>query len=150
MGMAGLAFLFLFAFPLNIILGFAIGYLAVKLYGFIRGQIRSRIMTHDDGISAKTSLGETISIPWTLITHSGYFHSKNLNKKVIFVYSDSTDQLLTIPDEYSDFPNLWSEIEEYISVPEIFLKEGQNLNAYLKELLANKDVQNTEHIDDLQ
>ncbi|KGE70665.1 hypothetical protein DC28_14225 [Spirochaeta lutea] len=126
-------------FPFNLILGFLLGYLAVKLYGFIKGQMRSTIITHDDGVSAKTSMGENISIPWSLVTHAGRFFSTRIKKPVIFVYAESTDQLLSIPDQYSNFEQLLTEMREYIDIPEITLQENQTLNEYLKERLTDSE-----------
>lgn len=86
-----------------------LGYLAYQLFKFVRNQTSSYIHTHDDGITAHTGVGGKTHYTWDEITHRGVASAEG--RRAVFFYSESTDRLLSIPDEFFHFDDLVEEVK---------------------------------------
>lgn len=133
----GIYFLFGISFPFNLLGAGLTFFLAWGIFNIIRNQVKSRITTHDDGVSAVTTMGEKISVPWPLITHAGLY-SESRKAQILYIYAESTDQVLSIPQDYQPFDQLLDEVKERLSfeLETVELGEGQTLIDYLKEKLG--------------
>ena len=90
------------------------GYIAYQLLKFLRLHIKSEISTYDDELVCVTSLGEKSRIDWESVSHAG-FYLVDEKPELLFVYSDSEDQLLTIPFHYTQMKGLENEISEHVT-----------------------------------
>lgn len=132
-GIGGLAALFRLGLPWNLLVAALCGFIAVILVRLLYKQAQSRIILHDDGISAVTAIGEQISIPWSLVTHSGMYLAGKKGK-VVYIYAESTDQLFTIPNDYTNFDQLLIEIADRLPLPVVDLHNG-TIRDYLRGVL---------------
>ena len=128
-------------FPVNVFMAGIAGLLAWVISKGVIKQSQSRIMTHDEGISAITAMGEKISIPWSLLTHAGLYPFGK-SGDALFIYAESTDQLLTIPRDYEPYDKLLEEVGSRIELSSVELEVGQTLGAYLKSQLST-DTEST-------
>lgn len=131
---AAVLLLFVLALPLSLLFAAVLAYVAYSFFRQLYFQTMSRIITHDDGVSTVTALGEKITLPWNLITHAGRLTLVR-GKQAIFLYAESIDQLVTFPADYEGFGNFVEEVEARVALPEVDLTPGQTLKDYLRNLV---------------
>lgn len=81
---------------------------AFLLFRYFLKHRKSFVETTDDNIICKTSGGSEIRMNKTDITHCGLAQGKQ--GKMLYIYCEDDDQLLTIPNDFHDFNKLIQEI----------------------------------------
>jgi hypothetical protein len=131
---AGVALFFVAGALLGILgVGVAI-YLDYTLVRFLRNHLRSYVQTTDDELSCRLPDGETMSFPWSAITHAGACTPAK-GRPFLFVYDSAADRLVSIPAEYDGFAELRRSLEEKAPFQELTLAAGETLEERLKTLI---------------
>ncbi|HOV65284.1 MAG TPA: hypothetical protein PLG43_15535, partial [Spirochaetia bacterium] len=81
-----------------IILGIGV-LLSYQSFAYIRYNLKSNVVTHEDGITVFFPRGEPLRFLWQEITHAGLYTKEN-GRKGVFIYEEGTDKFVSIPDEY--------------------------------------------------
>ena len=127
---------FLFLPPLvSVILTVVGGYLSYHLGKFFFTTLRSRISVSDEGPVFDLSAKETVRFEWAEITHAGLC-SRTKGGRVAYVYNDTEDKLITVPDEYADFGGFVEELRSGTEVEDVSLAEDQTVQDYLREKIG--------------
>jgi hypothetical protein len=112
-------------------------YLDYTMIRFLYRNLRSRVVTSDAQISCRLPGGEDLVFPWRAITAAGYC-TQPRGRSFLFVYDQKMDKIVTIPDEYSLFGELKSELRRRVP-PAIFqelsLEAGQTIQERLRPLI---------------
>jgi hypothetical protein len=87
--------------------------ISYQSFKYIRYNLRSRVVTHDEGLSVFVPGGEPLRFLWTEITHAGLCTRDN-GKRAVFVYEEESDKFVSIPDEYEGFDGLQAELRTRI------------------------------------
>ncbi len=85
------------------------GWLSYHLIRFTISHLKSQLRTSDDGIVSLSSFGVETRIPWTDITHAGMFDTRK-SDRYLFIYNETSDELVTIPSYYTRFAELTAEL----------------------------------------
>jgi hypothetical protein len=109
------------------------------LFGFLRRQLSSRIQTGAEGISFNLPGDDKRFIPWEDVRMAGMVKDpgRGTPRRKLFVYKEEGDILLLIPDEFSEFDALLSEIRSKTKFHEIALPPGGELKDALQRLLES-------------
>lgn len=110
------------------------GYISYQLIKFLIPLMKSRIETSEEGITCHLSEKTPIVFQWNEITHAGLCRQP-WQKPCLFVYQETNDQLVIIPQEFSHFDLLTDEIQKKTPYQEIRLEKGDTLQRWLKEQL---------------
>ena len=143
---AGLVILGGGAFALLFVVGTVVGLIAVAVAGYIIYQVakqlylqrNSYVDTHDDGMTGRTAAGETVRVGWSELSHAGTFTDER-GRYYAFVYSESSDTLLTLPDDYSNFEQFLEELAEHIELSDYRLGTGESIERRLQQELAAQE-----------
>ena len=143
----GLILLILFAggfilVPLvNLFLGLAVMgiaiYLFYNIFKYLRGQLKSRIITNDENIHFLLPYKEEYTFQWDEITHSGLFVTTK-GKEQLFLYKEPDDQLMSIGPEFTSFNSLKDLISEKTNFMELKQEGNETLGECLKSCLFNQ------------
>jgi hypothetical protein len=112
-------------------------YLDYSMVRFLCRNLRSRVVTSDTGMSCRLSSGEELVFPWPAVTIAGYCVQPR-GRPFLFVYDEKMDKIVTIPDEYSLFEELKSELRRRIPpavFQEVSLEAGQTIQQRLRPLI---------------
>jgi len=124
-----------FASPLLGIIALVVSlYFDYNIYKFIRMQLKSYIETDEDGISCLTPSSDSVYIPWDNLTFAGTYSQGKSDG--IYLYSENQDQLLIIPNEYSDLELLKDQLAEKHSLTHLLLEKRKPLREQVKEHLS--------------
>ena len=107
------------AFSLSFVAGPVIGIIAgiiALLFSYQIGKyallaLRSRIQSHDDGLTITMPDGEMIRFGWTEISHSGTARFSN-DRLAAFVYAETKDIFVEILPIYHNFNGFLAELKE--------------------------------------
>jgi len=116
-------------FPWNVIFAALSVFFSIFFWKTTKKQKQSHIQTHDEGISGITGFGEKISLDWSTISHQGIWNTK---PRTLFLYSEEDDQLLVIPDEYTQFDQLLADIQKRFTLKELGRDDISSVHEYLK------------------
>lgn len=114
-------------------------WISYQLVRYTVYQFRSRISTDDDAIVCMTSMGFETRLEWHAVSHAGEFTARHGGVH-LFVYSEATDELLTIPPYYTERARLESELRT--RAPNFIRLDGErpeDLSALLRPYLDEKD-----------
>ena len=131
-GFGAFAFILYLTFPWNVLLAAICVFLSVFFGKTTNKQMKSRIITHDDGISGLTGFGEKINLEWNTISHQGLWYTK---PPTLYLYSEQDDQLLMIPDEYTQFDELINELKQRFTLQELKADEISTIKDYLNQAM---------------
>ena len=118
----------------------AAAYLDYTMIRYLVRNLRSRVVTSDTRISCRLPDGQELDFPWKAITIAGHCVQKG-SRPFLFVYDQRMDKIVTIPDEYSDFPTLQEELRRRLPAGvfcEVVLQQGQTIAERLRPLLAEE------------
>ncbi len=104
------------------------------LVRFLSQQLASRIETGENGIRFSLWGEETREFPLETIRLAGTVTEPGAGKK-LFVYRESEDTFISVPDEFEGFDALMREVESRTDFKEISLSPGESLKEKLKSLL---------------
>jgi hypothetical protein len=136
LGFGGFVSILFLTFPWNVLLAAVCIFLSVFFGKTASKQKKSKIITHDDGISGLTGFGEKISLNWNTISHQGLWYTK---PRILFLYSEQEDQLLIIPDEYTQFDELIIEIKHRFNLQELMANEISSIKDYLNRTIETSE-----------
>lgn len=114
-------------------------YLDYTMIRYLVRNLHSRVVTSDVAISCRLPDGQELDFPWNAVTIAGHCVQKG-NRPFLFVYDEKMDKIVTIPDEYSNFPALQEELRRRLPAGvfrEVVLQEGQTIAERLRPLLAD-------------
>ena len=131
---AGILLLIFVGIVLGIIALAGAAYLDYTMLRFFRNHLKSWVETTDTELKCQMPDGELIVFSWDKVTTAGYF-TQERGRPFLFVYREEADKLVTIPEEYSEFKTLYSEIEQRTSFQELSLAGGETIQDRLKEML---------------
>jgi hypothetical protein len=121
-----------FLHPLvGIIASVVIGWIGYQVLRLLQTQSRSYLETTGEGVACRTALGEAIDVDWQDVTEAGLATDPR-GKRYAYVYSDSEDKLLTLPDDYSDFDLLVEELSGRFRLRRFELRKGQSVQDWLR------------------
>ena len=104
-----------------------------NLFKLSRSTLQSRIVTSESSVTFDFGKGHADEFIWEQITHAGTFREPK-GKRMVFVYEEPSDRLVTIPDEYESYDQLVEEIR--IGTSSVFetvdLATQASLNDYLR------------------
>lgn len=86
------------------------GWLTYHLLRFTITHVKSQVRTSDEGIVSLSSFGVETRIPWSNVTHAGTFDTRK-SDRYLFVYNESTDELVTVPSYYTEITELENELK---------------------------------------
>lgn len=100
--------------------------------------IRSSVLTTDDGMVCRTSMGGETSLTWSELSHAGWFVLPN-GRRDLFVYAESSDKLLSMPDHYEAIDEIAATVSQHVDLITIDADDGDELADRLRELLYPED-----------
>ncbi len=109
-------------------------YLDYTMLRFFRNHMKSWVETTDKELKCQMPDGELLVFSWDQVTAAGYC-TQERGRPFLFVYRKEGDKLVTIPEEYSDFEILYSEIEKRTHFQELSLGRAETIQERLKEML---------------
>ena len=101
---------------------------------FFRNHLKSWVETTDTELKCRMPDGELLNFSWDKVTTAGYF-TQERGRPFLFVYREEEDKLVSIPEEYSEFETLYSQIKERTPFKELSLARGETIQERLKEML---------------
>jgi hypothetical protein len=123
---------------LGIVLAVVGVYFAYHLVKYLSGHLRSYIETTDEGLRCRTTVNEDIQMSWSDITHSGLATSSG-KQRLLFLYAEGDDKLLTIPQEYDRWGRLVEETRSHVDLPEVALAKDSTVQDHLRLLLDENE-----------
>ncbi len=105
------------------------------VFRIYRNHARSYIETNDESLVCKTAVNGEIRLPWAQITHIGL--AKSEKSRMLYVYQESQDQLLTIPEDFQNFSGLVRELSQKPGFEENRLKDRKEIIRHLSNILKN-------------
>ena len=112
-------------------------YLDYTMLRFFRSHLKSWVETTDTELKCQMPDGELFVFAWDKVTAAGYF-TQDRAHPFLFVYREEGDKLVTIPEEYSEFEILYSQIKERTPFQELSFAKGETIQDRLKEMLNIK------------
>ncbi len=124
-------------------------YIAYQILKFVNAQLSSRIVTHDEGITFYLPFDEVERFGRQDLHVVGKFQSADSTEKPhLFIYDESNDRLITIPDEYENLPGLEGELRSQTPhFRDIHLAEDETIQEYLKAEFDSADDDDTDNDD---
>jgi len=109
-------------------------YLDYTMLRFFCNHLKSWVETTDSELKCRMPDGELLNFSWDKVTAAGYF-TQERGRPFLFVYREEEDKLVSIPEEYSEFEALYSQIKERTPFHELSLARGETIQERLKEIL---------------
>ena len=131
---AGILLLIFVGIFLGIIALAGAAYLDYTMLRFFRNHLKSWVETTDTELKCRMPDGELLNFSWDKVTVAGYF-TQERGRPFLFVYREEEDKLVSIPEEYSEFETLYSQIKERTPFQELSLSRGETIQERLKEML---------------
>jgi len=131
---AGILLLIFAGVFLGIIALAGAAYLDYTMLRFFRNQLRSWVETTDTELKCQMPDGELLAFSWDKVTAAGYF-TQERGRPFLFVYREEEDKLVTIPEEYSEFETLYSQIKKRTPFQELSLGKAETIQDRLKTML---------------
>jgi len=131
---AGILLLIFAGIFLGIIALAGAAYLDYTMLRFFRNQLKSWVETTDTELKCRMPDGELLNFSWDKVTAAGYF-TQERGRPFLFVYREEEDKLVSIPEEYSEFETLYSQIKERTPFQELSLVRGETIQDRLKDML---------------
>lgn len=139
---AAVTAIFLIGPIIGVLLAAVAGYVGYQFLRLMRLQRNSYLETGQDGIECRTALDERIAMSWGEIDQAGIAFDER-QRRYLFVYRDYDDTLLTLPDDYSDFDALVSELESRVALRRMELGKKESVEERLKQ--EYREAQSGEH-----
>ena len=111
------------------------GYIAYHLMKYGISNLKSRIETAEDGLTISIAYEEPKHLEWDQISHSGLCLQHG-QRPSLYIYAEKTDQLVTIPDEYTGFLELSETIERNAPFETVTLDEHESIKEHLAEKIG--------------
>jgi hypothetical protein len=105
------------------------------IFRLYRSHARSFIETTEEELICRTAVNGEIRLPWSQISHLGL--ALGGKQRMLYVYQESKDQLLTIPEDFQNYQALVEELSRRPGFEERSLKDRQEIIRYLSDLLKN-------------
>ncbi len=131
---AGILLLIFVGVFLGIIALAGAAYLDYTMLRFFRNHLKSWVETTDAELKCQMPDGELLVFSWDKVTAAGAFTQERARPS-LFVYQEDGDKLVTIPEEYSEFETLYSQIKERTPFQELSLARSETIQERLKEML---------------
>jgi hypothetical protein len=103
------------------------------VFRIYRGHARSYVETTDDMFICHTAVNGHIRIPWAENSHLGMARSEK--QRMLFVYQESQDQLLTIPEDFQNYQKLIEDLSSHRDFEELSLKGRQEIIDHLSKIV---------------
>jgi hypothetical protein len=120
-----------------------LGYHLIKF--FVR-TIKSEVRVFDDQILFKTVLGSETRFDWDGVTAAGWYTAED-GERILFIYAEEDDQLISLPETYERMDELADEISEHIELIELHGETREDVGNALRELLYPEDVNDPDELD---
>ncbi len=140
--------LLVIAGPLPGLISIAVtGFISYQISKVIKPVVKSKIHTHDDGLTFFLTDGEIERYFWDKITHIGTCETEK-GQKTLYIYIEPEDRFMIIPDEYTGIMDLAVEVAEQTSLTpgHSVLKEGETAKDALKKIMGMEEVVNHEEV----
>ena len=112
----------------------ASGFIAYQITQYMLPKVRARIETSDNGIVCTRPGSDDIAFCWPEVTQAGLIRQKS-EKPSIFVYNENTDQLVLIPQEFSDFDQLLACVRQQAPFQDVQLDAAESIQDWLRQCL---------------
>jgi hypothetical protein len=118
-----------------IAMGLAI-YGDVRVLAYFSTYLRSWVETTNEEIIQGRPDGVTLSLTWASVTHAGAWTRRGQGR-MLFVYDEKQEKLLSIPQRLSGFEALQEDIRrrlpEGVAFTELTLETGQGIEGWLRQ-----------------
>lgn len=120
--------------PIGIAALLGAGYVSYQFIRFLIPLMQSRIESSEEGITCHFSGKDPMVFHWKMISHAGLCRQK-WQKPCLFLYQETNDQFVIIPQEFSHFEHLADEVRKKTPYQEIRLERDDTLQRWLKDQL---------------
>lgn len=114
---------------------------AFLLFRYFMQHKKSYVETTEDKIVCKTSSGSEIRMTKSDISHCGLAQGKQ--GKMLYIYCENDDQLLTIPNDFHNFEQLVQEIAPLPGFEKKTLEGRSAIISYLSSRLGEQEDVNS-------
>ena len=130
-----LIFIFIGIAP-GIITAVIIGYLGYIVMRFIYKQLSTYLETSTDGVVICLYGEEKLTYKWDQFMLSGLCTQEN-GEKSLFLYTESSDKLIEIPQEFEGFPQLQEELQQRLVFQKLSVRTGESIRDRIREISEN-------------
>ena len=120
-----------------------------NLFKLSRSTLQSKIITSETSVIFDFGQGHADEFTWEQITHAGTFREPK-GKRMVFVYEEPTDRLVTIPDEYESYDQLVEEVKNGTAsvFEKVDLATQASLTDYLRGQLESDEPSDEDSSDE--
>jgi hypothetical protein len=127
------------ASPLLGIGGLALSaYIGYALFRFVSKQLRCTVEVVEEGVRLDLYGEEKISLEWDDVTHLGVA-TDSRRRRILFVYRESADKLLVVPDEFERFDALVAEVAAHGELQTITLEANETIKDRLRTIVGGAE-----------
>ncbi len=110
-------------------------YIAYVLFRFVSKQLRCTVEVVDGGVRLDLYGEEKISLEWGDVTHRGVA-TDSRRRRLLFLYRESADKLLVVPDEFERFDALLAEVLAHGELQELTLEANETIKDRLRVIVG--------------
>lgn len=110
-------------------------YIGYVLFRFVSKQLRCTVEVVDEGVRLDLYGEEKISLEWGDVTHRGVA-TDTRRRRLLFLYRESADKLLVVPDEFERFDTLLSEVAAHGELQAFALEANETVKDRLRTIVG--------------